>query len=352
MVFLFGGFRNPRTRPRFIIWTGIGVLAAATVMIVALGATSTYWFCANVCHKVQDDTIIAYNRSTHDKISCMACHEPVNAPPWVFVMAKAEALGELYLTATNQYELPLNGDSHVSEEMPSEQCTQCHAMQNRNVTPTSGIIINHEVHAEENIKCPECHNRVAHREDFELTLKNPDGTPNKKHMNFMTMDGCFRCHSQEPGGRAPGDCYLCHPKNFSLKPGNHLAPGFYEKFGDSSGHWKLYNQDPEYCKTCHSKQFCTNCHGVEMPHPDDFVKKHGPAGRKNPKVCANCHAGSAGAAKGLRFCNECHHPDGNPNLPWIPQHWGVVDKTGAEPCFDCHNPAFCPECHVSGGVAP
>ena len=170
-AFLTGGFRDPRSRARFIIWTGVGVLAFAVFMILALGATSTYWFCANVCHKVQDDTIIAYNRSSHDKISCMACHEPVNAAPWVFVMAKAEALGELYLTATNQYELPLNGDSHVSEEMPSEQCTQCHAMQNRTVTPTHGVIMNHEIHETNDIKCPECHNRVAHRENFELTLK-------------------------------------------------------------------------------------------------------------------------------------------------------------------------------------
>ena len=126
--------------------------------------TSTYWFCANGCHKVQDDTIAAYQASTHNKVSCMACHMPVGADPVTFILHKAEALGELYMTVTNNYELPLNGQSMVSLEMPSKQCTQCHTT-NREITPTSGIIIDHKVHAEQDVQCPECHNRVAHNDD-------------------------------------------------------------------------------------------------------------------------------------------------------------------------------------------
>ena len=67
----------------------------AAVMIPVLGVTSTRWFCAEGCHKVQDDTIIAYQHSSHSKISCMACHMPVNANPVIFLLHKAEALGEL-----------------------------------------------------------------------------------------------------------------------------------------------------------------------------------------------------------------------------------------------------------------
>ena len=114
VVSALDGFKDPSRRPRYIIWTGAGVVVLAAVMIVALGVTSSYWFCANVCHKVQDDSIIAYNRSSHSEISCMACHEPVNANPLVFILAKAESLGELYLTALNKYELPLNPESTSS----------------------------------------------------------------------------------------------------------------------------------------------------------------------------------------------------------------------------------------------
>jgi nitrate/TMAO reductase-like tetraheme cytochrome c subunit len=346
---LIGGFRDPSRRPRYIIWTGVGILAFAAFLIIALGATSTYWFCSSICHKVQDDSIIAYGRSSHNKVSCMSCHEPVNADPITFILKKAEALGELYLTATNKYELPLNPESELSKEMESEQCTQCHNLENRTVTPGYGIIINHTVHEEKDISCTQCHNRIAHRENFELTLKNPDGSPSHKHEDFMKMEACFRCHSQEKGGKAPGECRFCHTKGFPLKPANHDAPKFYNKFGDSSGHWKLYNERPTYCPTCHTKKFCTDCHGIEMPHPPGFEKNHGKEGAKDPEVCANCHAKSAGTAQGTEFCNACHHKAGNPRKPWLPQHSAVVQETGATACFDCHDPVFCARCHVSGG---
>ncbi len=110
-------------------------------MILALGVTSSYWFCADVCHKVQDDTITAYNNSSHSQVNCMACHMPANADPLTFMLHKVEALGELYLTATGNYEIPLNGESHLAmdgEHMPSTQCTQCHS-DNRIPTPTKGV---------------------------------------------------------------------------------------------------------------------------------------------------------------------------------------------------------------------
>ncbi|MDP2400989.1 MAG: NapC/NirT family cytochrome c, partial [Actinomycetota bacterium] len=130
------GFKDSARRPRYIIWTGASVLLLAAVVIVALGVTSTYWFCAEGCHKVQDDTILAYNNSSHNKVSCMACHMPVNADPVTFLLHKAEALGELYLTVTNNFELPLNPTSHLAMVMPENQCTQCHNLTNRVPTPS------------------------------------------------------------------------------------------------------------------------------------------------------------------------------------------------------------------------
>ena len=148
------GFKDPVRRPRYIIWTGVAVLVFAAVMIVALGVTSTRWFCAEGCHKVQDDTILAYEASTHSEISCMACHMPVKANPVIFIIHKAEALGELYLTLTNNFELPLNAESEVALTMASKQCTQCHNMANRQVTESPGIIMDHKPQEEINAACP------------------------------------------------------------------------------------------------------------------------------------------------------------------------------------------------------
>lgn len=375
------GFKDPVRRPRFIIWTGVVVLVLAAVVVVALGVTSTRWFCADACHKVQDDTIIAYSHSSHSEVSCMACHMPVNANPITFVLHKMKALGELYLTVTNRYELPLNIESELAlnkEEMGSEKCTQCHS-KNRLITPSRGIIIDHEVHAKKGVGCTFCHNRVAHKEDFDLTLP---GNKGHKHPDFMKMDACFRCHGLESGAKAPGKCSACHPADFRLKPDNHLQAGFYPK-----GHAKMAKEDGEkvaeadkeakgkapeaaaeggeslksvgqvsYCGTCHMQKFCDNCHGMEMPHPTAFVeptKKGDPNG--HPAVskvkadkCEFCHHQSKAF-----FCDNCHHGSYvkwtfNPKVKWDTQHASAVQKTGVKGCLGkCHEAKFCSDCHTA-----
>lgn len=391
----FKGFVDPVRRPRYIVWTLVFVLVIATVMVPVLGITSTRWFCANGCHKVQDDTIEAYRHSSHSNISCMACHMPVGASPIVFLLHKAEALGELAQTVTNNYELPLNPDDEVALTMKEDQCTQCHDETKRHVSPKAGLKINHQVHAEKDVSCPICHNRIAHNEDFKLTLKNPKtGKPNQKHPNFMSMTACFRCHSQSKvASLPPGRCDACHTPEFQLKPPSHLVPGFFpkghatlalaeearvakaggESFLNSSetsvqvttaekqNGKKTEGIGPELrkvetinvCSTCHQRSFCIDCHGLPLPHPPKAIwdKQHAALGRAKPAVCAKCHGSLT------TFCNECHHGTAlkwqfDTNAPWLRQHPVAVQSLGANACFQCHNPTFCAECHVRGGKLP
>ncbi len=377
------GFKDPVRRPRYIIWTGVVLLVLVPVMVVVLGASSSRWFCAQACHKVQDDLIRAYESGVHSEISCLACHEPVNADPITFMLLKTKALKELYEAVTNTYHFPLNPGSALAlneEEMPASQCTQCHS-KNRVVTPPSGILINHKKHEDKEIWCTVCHNRVAHPEtSLTLELKTPsDGKPNVKHPDFTKMTACFRCHDLEGKKDAPGACPTCHTAKFVLKPASHLRPGFWSRYGDSKGHAELARADLEtvkegaaeaeklieegvpkkmaepvsYCSTCHIKsQFCQRCHGVEMPHPQGWLKTHGPIGKKSPSVCANCHAKNRASAAGTEFCNACHHKQGDPSIPWVRQHFIVVGRDGAAGCLrtsgGCHNPTFCARCHVNG----
>jgi hypothetical protein len=88
-----------------------------------------------------------------------------------------------------------------------------------------------------------------------------------------------------------------------------------------------------------------------MPHPADFAQNHGEIGRTNPGSCEMCHARSAAEAASGDFCNACHHPQGDPDVPWRDQHDDVVGSVGASPCFDCHNPLYCSACHVRGEEA-
>ncbi len=371
------GFKDPVRRPRYIIWTGVAVLVLAAVMVTALGVTSTYWFCANGCHKVQDDTIIAYDRSSHSNISCMACHMPVNADPITFMLHKAEALGELYLTATNRFELPLNPGSHLAldaKHMGSEQCTQCHNLANRTVTPSPGIIIDHDVHTDSEIHCTVCHNRVAHPEDFELTLVHPvTGEPNQPHEDFMLMTACFRCHtltSESPSGiMAPGACSACHTPDFVLKPDSHFDADFYPR-----GHADLALADLEAMAaasgdTVDAEEPATeeeadteeepateegteeSSRGIARAYAADGEAPGADAPMYErlaylPAVaevgyCSTCHVIDT-------FCMDCHGMEMPHPIEFRNRTHPELVVAQAEKCEMCHtaaNPYFCDNCH-------
>ncbi len=397
----FAGFKDPVLRPRFIIWIGIAVLLMIAIMIPVLGVTSTRWFCANACHKVQDDTITAYRHSSHVNVSCLSCHMPVNASPVVFMMHKVEALGELYLTLSNKFPLPLNAEDEVALIMGAEQCTQCHNPANRIVTPSSGMKIDHNKHSAKNIPCTVCHNRIAHKEDFAMTLTQPaTHQKNRTHDNFMLMTACFRCHGQEDNSPALGACTACHTADYPLKPASHFDPAFFPKghagmaksaeetvtealkeaniatvTPEVKSEWKQTGGSKEtlgqklipvkavfYCGTCHRQEFCTNCHGTPIPHSDEFKapKQAGdPLGHPaQSKVigakCLMCH----GDNNKTNFCRDCHHGKKlgyafNPAQPWLIQHPKAVAKAGVKPCTaSCHAANFCSVCHTSRRIIP
>lgn len=277
---LFRGFSDPVTRPRYIVWFAVAICSLALFVIFGgILGTSTIWFCSAPCHKVQGDTIASYHASSHAKISCMACHEPVNANPVVLLLAKAKSAGEVPPTVTNTFELPLNklsGYALNAKEMGSKQCTQCHTTK-RDITTNPDIIIKHDVHEKEGVTCTTCHNRIAHNEKA-ITLALPG---NSMHEDFMEMDACFRCHDVEGKRRARGACSLCHPKDFNLVPESHEEAGWLPS-GHSAearesltrfGEKKIEAEElvkegapedvavaVEHCSTCHRRTFCSGCH--------------------------------------------------------------------------------------------
>lgn len=397
------GFKDPVRRPRYVIWSGVVVLALAAFVVFAFGATSTYWFCAELCHSIQDDAINTYNLGAHNMVNCLSCHEPVNADPITFAYYKAKAgIIGAYQLYTKTNETPLNPESKLAlneHHMGSKQCTQCHS-ENRVITPSKGIIIDHKVHEEKEIHCTVCHNRVAHPErDYEMINKNPrTGEISPKHADFMTMTACFRCHTlTEPpaaGMKAPGACATCHPADFDLKPANHKEAGFYPQ-----GHAKLallpvdrstgrpseeaakqaesregeegakgeeggsgysgpvkgehiFQISPveavDYCGTCHVRaRFCDDCHGMEMPHPEEFkTKSHPELAKTKADKCELCHQ----PAKTF-FCEKCHHGtkvgwEYDTKTAWQTQHAKAVTEKGVTPCLGaCHDAKYCSDCH-------
>ncbi|GAB4281117.1 MAG: hypothetical protein Kow0067_00270 [Coriobacteriia bacterium] len=391
-------FTQAETRPRAIVWTGVALVIAIGGFAVSQLVTSQNWFCNDVCHVVHLDNERAWREGSHNDITCMSCHYPVNWNPVSFTLDRVDKLLDIFPTIAKSFHMPVNEYSHVALTTPTEQCTQCHALDTRVVTPSPGIVINHAVHENAGIPCAVCHNRVAHPENFDLQLPG-----NEKKADFMTMTACYRCHTLEetsPSGfRATGECSACHTPELDLMPMSHDVAGWFTERGDSRGHaeaalaeaervqaaekdWEefspeFYGKEPRFfarlagveheltvdvpppgtineCFTCHARQYCTDCHGVEVPHPEGFVGEHGTRFTPSEDAvnCAICHNPTGDAADDPYTCTLCHHPQWQRDAgSWLGTHRYVVRATGGGECFDCHEQSQCAACHTSDDPA-
>ncbi len=269
--------------------------------------------------------IKAWQKSVHSQINCEACH--VKPGLVNLLVQKVRNLKEPYLFFTRTYELPINAEGHVYQDIESENCLQCHNPKNRKATPSHGIKINHLIHLKNEIHCPICHNRVAHPQEYKFDITEKQDVV---YEDNLLMPHCMECHN---GEKAPRECEKCHTPDFELKPMNHDKSWL-------SKHGKQAQDDKEPCLLCHwEKQFCINCHGMDMPHPDTWKSTHSELGKKQPADCQKCHGEQD-------FCNNCHHKAPDPKLTWIEQHFKVVKEKGSADCINCHEQTFCAACHV------
>ena len=350
-------FKNRRTRPRAIIWLGTVATALTLVITIGVSLTTTYWFCAVICHYPQIDAVTSYDNSTHTQVACIACHKQPGGDPVSFLLFKVEALfKELPPTIARTSDVPINPYSGLAmnpTKLRSKYCTQCHRLENRGgagmrgePSTSPGIIMNHWAHTDLEITCTACHNRVGHYEggNWESQLADirtyTDGILNPVyHEDFMMMTACFRCHRFEdtdgqivttpyPIGQFPGatgDCMICHTVNFELVPDNHLVPRFVE---DVHGPWYLeiveevaafvdgplptYNDLSKYDQSVPGVRALDGVPSVQAIN-----------------YCYTCH--------NQRFCDDCHggirmpHPEGYYMQPHI------TDATDSpESCGICH----------------
>jgi len=196
-------------RRRMLVKIGIALSIVPLLAAAGFGLTSTNEFC-RLCHDMHADTD-ALAKSAHARLSCISCHQK---PSVVDLVAhKFASISHLVKHVTGEYEKPINSESAIAREARIEDvnCDSCHSVMTRRLTPSNGLRMNHRFHLEIGVRCVFCHNRVAHP-------INGVG-----YADFMSMQGCARCHKRDTRLPGLGECRICHPKPFQLAPGEHAT---------------------------------------------------------------------------------------------------------------------------------
>lgn len=310
--------------------TGIVFAVVLGGLLLTDVVTSSPKVCGT-CHEMKVRTH-EWAQSAHSGVSCVECH--VGSYEWyqfpAAAMAQSTLLGrDAYLHLTGDFADPVDARPTGSAPMEDEICLQCHDV-NRKATSGFRILIDHPEHAQRNGSCVSCHERTAHP----VPLRG-------RAMSLMTQ--CMTCHGTAEQPEASAECGVCHPAGYELRPVSHNASKW------AKGHGRIATEDTGQCSMCHTKKFCTDCHGIEMPHPAEWERGatgHGPIARDDSQMCSKCHEREPDT------CAMCHHSGLDPAKgPWVKQHFQQVEQKGASYCFECHSPTYCVKCHV-GKVVP
>lgn len=285
------------------------------------------------CHR----NVVHGKTVTMSRAECMSCHKKPLAWP------------ASHKTSAFRLE-------HGKEYLKRNSCTICH------------------VRGSQEKICMDCHGVV---------MPHPKDYPSI-HIQSIKPVGvqqCMKCHqdSDNKGTKkqaATVTCAKCHGPSLPHKRSGKLIVN----------HGKLVlDKGVPSCMNCHKPQNCTSCHGLEMPHPQGFLKQHTQSikslgfeqtcvnchdkARGRDKMCSDCHGmdmphpvgwkGNHSAGDASK-CSKCHSPKNpvNPKAPWARKdfcsschgikkhaenHWEMA--TLAVDCNKCHSQATCNKCH-------
>ena len=318
--------REPRAaqdlRARFVMLS-LGIIVLALVWVVTGLTTGNSRTCSS-CHT--NTSHMAAVHDPHASVDCVACHEsggPV-ARATVNVATRVEhfLLAQFNPDAAKLYGTPAASDA----------CMQCHGSQIAGTTTDEGLQVrtSHKEFVSAGSQCVDCH------------------TLNSGMVNATTigMSPCLRCHD---GKYAKAVCTTCHIGD----PSRSITPSVTRNQMAS-----MQVPNPQ-CDGCHFDMTkCTACHGLQMPHTQEFMAYgHARVAAQNiwfgnGRLCAKCHYPEH------RDCTQagCHTMTpamGHGNPGWARLHAFTSWSKGPATACSCHHwnaydhngMIFCQICH-------
>jgi hypothetical protein len=117
---------NPKHRIGLIAFISLSAVNVAILIVIGYEAyhfTDSSYFCGKVCHTVMEPEYVAYQRSAHSRVACVACHIGPGAQ-W-YVQAKFSGLRQVKAVLQDSYSRPIPAPVH--ELRPArDTCEQCH----------------------------------------------------------------------------------------------------------------------------------------------------------------------------------------------------------------------------------
>ncbi len=206
------------------------------------------------------------------------------------------------------------------------------------------------------LSCAACHDEAFCQKCHALPMPHPPGfATSHASMDIRWGSSCGMCHeesycdachgSTEPASHSPkpfkhwdpavlqgSKCNVCHSGSSycndchtSVKPDSHTTGWDHGAEALAIG---------SNCGFCHQQSYCSDCHGLDMPHGEGFVAGHGQ--RSDLGLCSNCHQRSQ--------CLDCHqsvYPKDHRSSDWLAKH---VDGD-SDRCQYCHAEPVCSDCH-------
>jgi hypothetical protein len=240
---------------------------------------------------------------TDPNTKCTECHNP-HEPIFLLTEARQARLHPIVYKCADCHSKPVKSDySNVADHPKIFECKDCH----------SEIVADFKTKPHsKNIECRTCH--LFHKENENIgrmykngnarfcllchenkSFKNPDYPPKIEFPDHISKIGfmlninqkiCLNCHADKIHKMNLSQNKNPHPFNWKA---DHTKFAFSKKT-------KMLNTA---CNSCHQKDFCSSCHGVDLPHPGNILDIHPDlVAKKGKKTCSNCHKGD--------FCKTCH----------------------------------------------